>query len=132
MVIAETASRNVVYKATELGESIFERQSEMLIPEEDLAVRSSVTNEEDLKDLGYNADLYVFDDQTVEGYRNTNTNVNILILVNTNIFYILILVVVVVVVVVVKRGARSCYVKCIWGMPRLHSSGTRIHLFSVT
>ena len=76
MVIAETASRNVVYKATELGESIFERQSEMLIPEEDLAVRSSVTNEEDLKDLGYNADLYVFNDQTVEGYRNTNIDIN--------------------------------------------------------
>ena len=36
MVIAKTASRNVVYKATKLGESIFERQSEMLMPEEEL------------------------------------------------------------------------------------------------
>ena len=34
MVIAKTASRNVAYKATKLGESIFERQSEMLMPEE--------------------------------------------------------------------------------------------------
>ena len=31
MVIAKTVSRNVVYKAIKLVESIFERQSEMLI-----------------------------------------------------------------------------------------------------
>ena len=37
---------------------------------------SSVSYEEDLEDLGYNADLYVFNDQTVEGYRNTNININ--------------------------------------------------------
>ena len=43
MVIAKTASRNVVYKATKLAESIFERQSEMLIMPE--------ANEEDLEDL---------------------------------------------------------------------------------
>ena len=56
MVIAKTAStsRNVVYKATKSGESIFERQSEMFMPEEDLAAKSSVTYEEDLEDLGYN------------------------------------------------------------------------------
>ena len=36
MVIAKTNSRNVVYKATKLGESIFECQSEMLMPEEEL------------------------------------------------------------------------------------------------
>ena len=67
MVIAETASRNVVYKATKLAESIFERQSEMLISEEDLAARSSVSYEENLEDLGCNADLYVFNDETFEG-----------------------------------------------------------------
>ena len=72
MVIAKTASRNVVYKAIKLGESIFERQSEMLMSEEDLAARSYVTYEEYLEDLGYKADLYVFNDEMVEGYRDTN------------------------------------------------------------
>ena len=72
MFIAKTASRNVVYKATKLAESIFERQSEMLISEEDLAARSSVSYEEDLEDLGCNADLYIFNDETVEDYRNTD------------------------------------------------------------
>ncbi len=44
-----------------LGESIFERQSEMLIPEEDLVATKSVAHVEDLEDLGYNynVDLYV-------------------------------------------------------------------------
>ena len=60
MAIAKTASRNVVYKAIKLGESIFERQSEMLISEEDLASGSSVSYEEDLEDLGYNENLYMF------------------------------------------------------------------------
>ena len=55
MVIAKTASRNVVYKATKLGESIFERQSEMLMPEEELVSQSY---EEDFEDLSHNADLY--------------------------------------------------------------------------
>ena len=67
MFIAKTASRNVVYKATKLAESIFERQSEMLMPKEDLTTTSSVTYEEYLEDLGYNADLYVFNDETFEG-----------------------------------------------------------------
>ena len=69
-------SRNVVYKAIKLGESIFERRSETLtvIPEEDLMPRGSVTvsYEEDLEDLGCNADLYIFNDETVEDYRNTD------------------------------------------------------------
>jgi len=78
MVIAKTASRNVVYKAIKLGESIFERQSEMLMPEEELEVgsQSSVSYEEDFEDLSNNADLYVFNDQTVQGYRGVNININ--------------------------------------------------------
>ena len=39
MVIAKTASRNVVYKANKLGESMFARQSEMLMPEVELGSR---------------------------------------------------------------------------------------------
>ena len=46
MVIAKTASRNVIYKANKLGESMFVRQSEMLIPEEELGSQSPVSYEE--------------------------------------------------------------------------------------
>ena len=74
MVIAKTASRNVVYKAIKLGESIFERQSEMLMPEEELGSQSPVSYEEDFEDLSSNADLYVFNDQTAQGYRGVNIN----------------------------------------------------------
>ena len=62
MVIAKTASRNVVYKTIKLGESIFERQSEMLMPGEELGSQSPVSYEEDFEDLSSNADLYVFND----------------------------------------------------------------------
>ena len=37
------------------------------MPKEDLTTTSAVTYEEDLEDLGYNADLYVFNDETFEG-----------------------------------------------------------------
>ena len=74
MVIAKTASRNVVYKATKLGESIFERQSEVLMPEEELGSESPVSYEEDFEDLSHNADLYVFNNQMVQGYRGVNIN----------------------------------------------------------
>ena len=75
-VIAKTASRNVVYRAIKLGESIFERQcqSEMLMPEEELGSESPVSYEEDFEDLSHNADLHVFNDQTVQGYRGVNIN----------------------------------------------------------
>ena len=64
MVIAKTPSRNVVYKAIKLGESIFERQSEseMLMHEEELVSESPVSYEEYFEDLSHNADLYVFND----------------------------------------------------------------------
>ena len=44
MVIAKTASRNVVYKTIKLGKSILERQSEMLMPEEELELGSNQEN----------------------------------------------------------------------------------------
>ena len=62
------------YKATKLGESIFERQSETLTPEEELGSQSPVSYEEDFEDLRRNADLYVFNDQTAQGYRGVNIN----------------------------------------------------------
>ena len=73
MVIAKTASRNVIYKA-KLGESMFVRQSEMLIPEEELGSQSPVSYEEDFEDLSSNVDLYVFNDQMVQGYRGVHIN----------------------------------------------------------
>ena len=53
MVIAKTASRNVLYKANnnKLGESTLARQSEMLMPEEELGSQSPVSYEEDFEDL---------------------------------------------------------------------------------
>ena len=75
MVIAKTASRNVVYKANKLGESMFARQSEMSMPEEELGSQSPVSYEEDFEDLSSNADLYVFNDQMVQGYRGVNINI---------------------------------------------------------
>ena len=74
MVIAKTASRNVAYKANKLGELMFARQSEMLMPEEELGSQSLGSYEEDFEDLSSNADLYVFNDQMVQGYRGVNIN----------------------------------------------------------
>ena len=48
---------------------MFVRQSEMLIPEEELVSESPVSYEEDFEDLSYNADLHVFNDQMIEGCR---------------------------------------------------------------
>ena len=76
MVIAKTASRNVAYKANKLGESMFARQSEMLMPEEELGSQSPVSYEEDFEDLSSNVDLYVFNDQMAQGYRGVNININ--------------------------------------------------------
>ena len=56
MVIAKTASRNVAFKAARLGDSSFDRQSEILMTE-DVTV-SSPSYEEDFDDVGCNADLY--------------------------------------------------------------------------
>ena len=56
MVIAKTASRNVAFKATRLGDSIFDRQSEALRTE--AAQVNSPSHEEDFDDVGCNADLY--------------------------------------------------------------------------
>ena len=67
MVIAKTASRNVAYKANKLGELMFARQSEMLMPEEELGLQSLGSYEEDFEDLSSNADLYVFNDQMAQG-----------------------------------------------------------------
>ena len=53
---------------------MFVRQSEMSIPEEELGSQSPVSYEEDFEDLSSNVDLYVFNDQMVQGYRGVNIN----------------------------------------------------------
>ena len=58
MVIAKTASRNVTFKAARLGDSSFERQSEIQMTE--AATVNSPSREENLDDVGCNADLYAF------------------------------------------------------------------------
>ena len=57
-----------------LGESIFERQSEILMSEEELRSQSPVSYEEYFEDLSSNADLYVFNDQMAQVYRGVNIN----------------------------------------------------------
>ena len=47
----KTASRNVAYKANKLGELMFARQSEMLMPEEELGSQSPVSYAENFEDL---------------------------------------------------------------------------------
>ena len=57
MVVAKTARRNVTFKAARLGDSIFDRQCEILMTE---AVQvNSPSHEEDFDDVGCNADLYI-------------------------------------------------------------------------
>ena len=53
---------------------MFARQSEMLMPEEELGSQSPVSYEEDFEDLSSNADLYVFNNQTIQGYRGVDIN----------------------------------------------------------
>ena len=43
-------------------------------PEEELGLQSPVSYEEDFEDLSSNADLYVFNDQMVQGYREVTFN----------------------------------------------------------
>ena len=62
MVIAKTASRNVAFKAARLGDSIFDRQSEILRTE--AAQVNSPSHEEDFDDVGCNADLHMLLDRT--------------------------------------------------------------------
>ena len=64
----------MAYKANKLGELMFARQSEMLMPEEELGSQSPGRYEEDFEDLSSNADLCVFNDQMAQGYRGVNIN----------------------------------------------------------
>ena len=65
MVIAKTASRNVAFKAARLGDSIFDRQSEIRRTED--AQVNSPSHEEDFDDVGCNADLYASRQDAFQG-----------------------------------------------------------------
>ena len=65
MVIAKTASRNFAFKAARLGDSIFDRQSEILRTE--AAQVNSPSHEEDFDDVGCNADLYASRQDAFQG-----------------------------------------------------------------
>ena len=62
MVIAKTASRNVAFKVAKMRRSIMEVQDNLIIGnsqrlEEDLEPIDNTV----MEDLGYNADLYIFE-----------------------------------------------------------------------
>ena len=59
MIIAKTASRNVAFKSGKLAESVFSSQADILTRQ---LVTEDSSNEIEAKfqDLGYNADLYIF------------------------------------------------------------------------
>ena len=64
MVIAKTASRNVAFKVAKMRRSIMEVQDNLIIGnsqrlEEDLEPIDNTV----MEDLGYNADLYIFEQE---------------------------------------------------------------------
>ena len=48
------------------------------MPVEELGSQSPVSYEEDFGDLSSNANLYVFNDQMVQGYRGVNINIEVI------------------------------------------------------
>ena len=58
MTIAKTASRNVAFKSAKFAESVFAGQSVILTRQ--VATEGLSSDEADFKDLGRNADLYIF------------------------------------------------------------------------
>ena len=56
IVAEQTVSRNVAFKAARLGDSTFDRQSEILMTE--AATVDSPSQEDDFDDAGCNAELY--------------------------------------------------------------------------
>ena len=59
MIIAKTASRNVAFKSGKLAESVFTSQADILTRQL-VTEDSSNESEANFQDLGYNADLYIF------------------------------------------------------------------------
>ena len=58
LLLKQLVSRNIAFKVARLGDLIFERQSEVIMTE--AVTVNSPSHEEDLDDVGCNADLYAF------------------------------------------------------------------------
>ena len=73
VVIAKTASRNVAFKATRMRDSIMEGQDRFIMRKSDNSdVDWREDCEEDLADVGYNADLYVVNQETTDLIREVH------------------------------------------------------------
>jgi len=59
MIIAKAASRNVALKSGKLAESVFTSQADVLTGQV-VTEDSSNDSEANFQDLGYNAELYIF------------------------------------------------------------------------
>ena len=66
-ILQYTNTYNVLYLYTS-------RSRSSISPVEEFGSQSPVTYEEDFEDLSSNVDLYVFNDQMVQGYRGVNIN----------------------------------------------------------
>ena len=70
MVIAKTASRNVFFKATRMRDSIMEGQDKFIMRKPDNAdIGLREDCEDDLVDVGCNADLYVANQKSTDSIR---------------------------------------------------------------
>ena len=66
MAVAKTASRNVAFKVARMRESIMEGQDELIMRKLDSEeVGLEDNNEAVLEDVGYNADLYIANQEVV-------------------------------------------------------------------
>ena len=73
MVIAKTASRNVFFKATRMRDSIMEGQDRFIMRKSDnVDVDLREDCEEDLADVGHNADLYVVNQESTDLIREVH------------------------------------------------------------
>ena len=64
MAIAKTASRNVAFKVVKMRKSIMEVQDNLIITNSQRLEEDSEANDTTvLEDLGYNADLYIFEQE---------------------------------------------------------------------
>ena len=72
-VIAKTASRNVAFKATRVRDSIMEGQDRFIMRKSDnVDVDLREDCEEDLADVGHNADLYVVNQESTDLIREAH------------------------------------------------------------
>ena len=72
MAIAKTASRNVAFKATRMRDLIMEGQDRFIMRKSDNVDVDLEDCEEDLADVGHNADLYVVNQESTDLIREVH------------------------------------------------------------